>query len=304
MDALFICHNYENRYNIGNQHFRMALAKRFDNAVFYGPGYQTFKQPVDEVLESVKPDVIFFMFPTRDFERQEQYTLHDYASNKATKVLYDTDAQSSIYDRCEFANRNKVDHLFLGNNYQFLDDHREMLNNSDSVHWLPFGVDTSYFRDFNRRRKKDVMFLGCTNETHYLNRVLMVAVMRRAFKDRFFFEPTNEINRHKYVETLNEYKIFTSAGDRYQGFFMKYLEVMACGCLLISQYSPCFRLLGFEHGRHLIQYNTYNELTERVDHYLRHNAERARIAEIGRNFVLRKHTWKHRVDEMMEILNG
>ena len=289
---------------MGNHHFRLELASRFDNSVFYGPGYRSFEKfGAKDIVSVLKPDVIFFMFPTRDYEREEEYLMVDYGSYDGLKVLYDTDSQSSIYSRCKFCNENGVDHVFLANNYKFLDDHREMMAGKDTkVHWLPFGVDTDFFTDLGKERDREVLFLGCTNELHYLNRIYMVAVMKRAFGARFFFNPSNEINNQKYIDILNRYKVFASAGDRYQGFFMKYLEVMACGCLLVSQYSPTFEKLGLVDGEHLVLYNSFNELVDKTWHYLGSREERESIAKRGREEVLRKHTWAHRVDEMMEIL--
>jgi len=302
MDALFICHNYENRYNIGNQHFREELSRGFERSTFYGPGYKNFSMfPIEEMLERIKPDIVFFMFPTRDFERKEPYTVFDYSIYDFKKVLYDTDSQSSIYSRCRFIEENLVDHCFLGNNHAFNDDHRELVTDC-KVHWLPFGVNSNYFLDRGRVREKEILFLGCTNESHYSNRIHMVAVMKRAFGPRFFFNPSNAMNGELYVKALNEYKIFTSAGDNYQGFFMKYLEAMSCGCLLISQYSPCFGKLGFKNGEHLILYDSYNELIDKATFYSAHKRKREKIAKKGRDFVLSKHTWKHRVNQMLEIL--
>ena len=305
MDALFICHNYENRYNIGNHHFRLELCSRFDKVTFYGPGYENFDEVrPSEILSQTKPDVVFFLFPTRDYERGEKYVTEDYSKFSGLKVLYDTDSQSSIYSRCLFCNKNKVDHVFLANNYKFIADHNEILDRKDRVYWLPFGVDTEFFRDLGLERENEILFLGCTNELHYLNRIHLVAVMKRTFGPRFFFNPSNEINGLRYVDILNRYKIFTSAGDRYQGFFMKYLEVMACGCMLISQSSPSFKKLGLNNGEHLVEYDNFNDLIDKSWYYLGKKEEREGIASRGREKVLKEHTWSRRVDQMMEILYG
>jgi glycosyltransferase involved in cell wall biosynthesis len=279
----------------------MELAKRFGKYFFFGPGYNDYNETwtLEDLLRGHKPDVLFFMFPTRDIERKKFLSTLRYGKFDGPKVYYDTDAQSSIWPRCAFINKHRIEYLFLGNNNQYIDDHIELINLPCHVQWLPFGVNTNYFTDFGYYRTKKLMFLGSTNERHYAYRIHMIAVLKRVFGADFFFKPTNEINREVYVRVMNDHRIFASAGDQAKGFFMKYLESMACGCLLITQRGPCYQPLGFVHGRHLILWKNYNELIEYCKHYLENDEERKRIAQQGREFVLKNHTWGHRVDTML-----
>jgi len=301
MVALFITHNYEDRYNIGNHHFKLELASRFDSH-FFGPGYNGYskKTSLATLLKKYNPDVLFLMFPTKDIERDNHLALFNYAKFEGTKIMYDTDAQSSVWLRCDFINRNKIDYLFLGNNFQINKAHKELISTPCEVNWLPFGVNTDYFVDKGKERVGDLIFLGCTNEIHYSNRIHMVAIVKRVFGHRFFFKPANDINRKKYVDVLNKHKIFVSAGDNEKGFFMKYLESMACGCLLISQYTPCFDRLGFIPGVHLGVYKNFNTCLDLCKYYLEYGQERAETARAGRQFVLKNHTWVQRADELIE----
>jgi len=302
--ALFITPNYEKRYNIGNHHFKEELGRRFGNTVFYGPGYKWYndKRQLEEVVKKFDPDVLLLMFPTRMIERREPLALLKYQNFVGPKIIFDTDAQSSIWPRCKFINKIDADCLFLGNNYQYINDHKKLLDVNCDVYWSPFGVNENYFKIIRAKRYRPFGFLGCTNEIWYSDRIHMVAVMKRCFGAKFHFTPSNRIQRENYVKFLNETNIFVSAGDRAKGFFMKYLEAMACGCMLLSQYTPAFDRLGFIDGVHLKIYKDFSEMVDLAKYYLLEFDEREKIAEQGRNFVLRKNTWKHRVDRILGLL--
>ena len=149
-------------------------------------------------------------------------------------------------------------------------------------------------------RPRPLMFLGSLRWRNYPDRVIMVNTMRRMFKEKFFFKLTNKINHVEYMQLLNKARIFVSAGDIDKGFFMKYLEAMASGCLLINQWSPCFEKLGFVSGEHLLLYDSFKEMVELVRYYVDHDEEREEMALRGNRFVAERHTWRHRVDELME----
>lgn len=302
--VLFLCPNYEDRYNIGNHHFRLAIAKRFETAYFYGPGYKGYDEKIKLVtlVDKHKPDILFLMFPTRHIENNEGLARLNYRKFDGLKVMYDTDSQSTIWPRCKFINKHKIDFLFLGNNYMFIPDHEENIEVDCKVYWLPFGVNQNYFKNYGRTRTRAAMFLGCTNESNYPDRLHMIAIMKRAFGIRFFFNSGNVYNRKKYVDLLNDHKIFVSAGDISKGFFMKNLEVMACGCLLISQATPCFDKLGFVNGEHYISYDLFNDLIERTRYYLMSLEEWRAVTKAGFRFAIENHTWEHRVDEMLRII--
>lgn len=303
--ALFLSYNLEVKYNVGNFHFRFTLANRFKRSFFYGPGHDgwyTGRMNLKALIVSLKPQVIFFMLPGRDFERGTFLTKFDYSFANCLKVLYDTDSQQHVWPRCKFINRNRVDYLLLGNNFKYIDDHRKLIDVSCKVVWQPFGVDSGFFADRRVARRKDVLFLGSVRPNHYPDRLHLVGTMRRVFGKRFFSQAGTSINLLQYADLLNKHKVFVSAGDVSGGFFMKNLEAMSCGCLLISQYSPCFEKLGFIHGKHLLLWRTFKELVDLTKHYLENQEERKKIASEGREFITHNHTWDHRVNKLLVLL--
>jgi spore maturation protein CgeB len=78
-------------------------------------------------------------------------------------------------------------------------------------------------------------------------------------------------------------------------------DVPAAGRFLITDYKEqlgCF----FEIGREMVCYRHKEEIADLVRFYLAHEAERERIAALGRRHVLAEHTYAHRVREMCEIM--
>ena len=81
----------------------------------------------------------------------------------------------------------------------------------------------------------------------------------------------------------------------------KVFEALACGSFLVVDDQKDILSL-FESERQLVVYHNHYELKELVHHYLEHPDEARKIAQQGRKDVLENHTFRHRVDEMLEII--
>ncbi len=85
---------------------------------------------------------------------------------------------------------------------------------------------------------------------------------------------------------------------------MRVFEAMASGSMLLTDEAKGSGLTELFHDKkHLVIYRDEKELLEFADYYLRHGEERERVAEEGMKEVLDKHAYKHRVKEMIEIIN-
>ncbi|MBE5915255.1 MAG: hypothetical protein E7273_00260 [Pseudobutyrivibrio ruminis] len=58
----------------------------------------------------------------------------------------------------------------------------------------------------------------------------------------------------------------------------------------------------FENEKHLVWYYSNEDLYEKVDFYLRHESERERIAESGREFVSENYSYESRIKDMLKII--
>ena len=86
---------------------------------------------------------------------------------------------------------------------------------------------------------------------------------------------------------------------------MRVFEALCSGSLLITNdlsengLSELFR-----DGTELVTYSDSGDLLERIDHYLKSEVERERIASRGRSAVLNGHTYRHRMETMLRHIRS
>lgn len=87
------------------------------------------------------------------------------------------------------------------------------------------------------------------------------------------------------------------------GIPLRAMEIMGSGGFLLTNYQQDF-LDYFIPGEDFVFYEDYEDLQRKTDYYLTHEKERKEIAGNGYEKVKREHTYRHRVDDMMEMLEG
>ncbi|MCF8050014.1 MAG: glycosyltransferase [Desulfobacterales bacterium] len=80
-------------------------------------------------------------------------------------------------------------------------------------------------------------------------------------------------------------------------------EAMACGGFVMTDRQRDVLAL-FEDGVHLAVYENASDLRMKIRYYLTHEEERKRIARSARREVVDKHTYVHRVGEMLAMIQG
>ena len=84
------------------------------------------------------------------------------------------------------------------------------------------------------------------------------------------------------------------------GIPLRALDIMGSGGFLLTNFQSEF-LEYFTPDADFVYYNDYNELMDKVDYYLIHEKERKEIALNGCEKVRIKHTYRQRIEEMMNI---
>lgn len=82
---------------------------------------------------------------------------------------------------------------------------------------------------------------------------------------------------------------------------MRLYEATGVGTLLLTDYKSNLADL-FEPGREVVAYRSTEECVELIDYYLSHEEERAAIARAGQARTLREHTYRHRMQELLELV--
>lgn len=297
-----VTRDYRNRYNVGNYHLNVELECRFDETVylFLEEGFKQKKHEKD----FEESDLIFINRPLRKTKRSDvegnTYKNLDLRWCSTPVLLWDTDSQAlSIKKRKKIVKGIGVDFLALGNNNFRVQEHRDCMPDVHTF-YFPFGVNTNHFYNYRQERTIASGFIGSYRNYHYPGRKEVVEWFKMRMGDRFFWQ---RMVKEKYVQYLNDINIFVLANDRDEGFFMKHLETMCCGCMLLAEYTPLLDKFGFVEGYHLVTWQSLYECEEKLLYYLAFPEQCREIAARGEE-AARRHTWSSRVDKLLEILDG
>lgn len=213
------------------------------------------------------------------------------------------------------------DHIFCGGT-----EAQEVLGNEGiaTTRWLPFACDPAYHRKVDMppeekaRYASDVVFVGA----YYPNRW---AVFRELKEFNFVIWGSNWhkaegvgisgiqiqdlfLQPWEWVKVISSSKIAVLIhyqGTKYPCYQAspKVYEWLACGCFLLVDRQPDVFAL-FKDGEHLVGFDNVEDLKEKIRFYLKHDNRREKIAAQGQKEVLSKHTFAHRIREMMSIVNS
>lgn len=158
--------------------------------------------------------------------------------------------------------------------------------------FLPLATDPTVYRLVPGTPKKyDIVFVG----TMYPNRRTLIERLSRRF---------NVVVRQAYMEEMvqlfNEAKIVLNLGVGRTGYPLRVFEALGCGAFVLTNAIPEDQRL-FRDKEHLVYFDDSN-LEELAAYYLDHEAEREAIAERGYREVVAKHTFVHRLHEMLHTV--
>ncbi|KAI4450796.1 hypothetical protein C823_005333 [Eubacterium plexicaudatum ASF492] len=87
------------------------------------------------------------------------------------------------------------------------------------------------------------------------------------------------------------------------GIPLRVWDVLGAGGFLITNYQPELELY-FEPDKDLVIFESKQDLAQKVSYYLDHEEQRRKIAENGYKKVKLNHSYKQRIAQMLEILQG
>jgi len=159
-----------------------------------------------------------------------------------------------------------------------------------NVFWLPLGCDPRIHGKRSRTKIYDVGFAGSMAGDAHKRRNSLLKKLGARFNvhaERVFLEEMAEMYSASKM-------VFNNAVRN--DLNMRVFEGLCSGSLLLTDDADG---LGdfFEDGKHLVVYNDDN-IVEKADYFLKHEAERERIARAGMELALGRHTYLHRAEEM------
>jgi hypothetical protein len=161
--------------------------------------------------------------------------------------------------------------------------------------WLPLACDPTIHQKHDVAKEFDVAFVG--NDLPGARSELL-RLIRRHFGKSF-------VGQRYFDDMARTYSASRIVFNRSvkNDINMRVFEALACGSMLLTNdldengQSEIFRV-----GRHLETYRDSAELLDKIRFFLDHDESRERIAAAGRQVVLDKHTYRHRMTSLLEII--
>lgn len=161
--------------------------------------------------------------------------------------------------------------------------------------WLPYAVDNHWFYPEELEMKYDACIIGL----QYQQRTDLVNRLRSKGK-KVFYE--NGVVFNEYRTTYNSSKVALSWSSL-QDTPVRVYEMMGMKRPLVANRTPDLMRL-FKDGVHFLGFDNLDEAEQQVNYLLEHPEYADEMANTAYNEVMAKHTWKHRIDEMLELIYG
>ncbi|MEK6732047.1 MAG: glycosyltransferase [Candidatus Omnitrophota bacterium] len=192
-----------------------------------------------------------------------------------------------------------LDYMFLSNTGQ-LEDYKKAFN-IKNVYFMAQPCTPSIMHRCNLPEIYDVGFTGA------LSKDKLHDTRRKVVNDlsgKYNVAVRNNMRNH-VSEFYSQSKIVFGASDfKYELYTSNRIFVaMSCQRLYLTNKFPGIERL-FKNKEHLLWFENYSEAMDIVDYYLKHDSERNRIAENAARIAHAKHTYKERLKNIFDIVEG
>ncbi len=193
----------------------------------------------------------------------------------------------------------------------------ELRKQNPNTHYLPCAADPDNIHKEliplkNRKYKYDVSFVGSHEpyRQEFFKKLTKYDLHIWGFrwgnvKDKSLQKHIHkEIPRGKHMcEIFNNSKININIHAKHSidGLNLRTFEVPATKSFLLTDYYSELSKL-FKVGKEAVFYKNIDDLKKKIDYYLKKDKEREKIALAGYNRVIKEHTMKHRIIELLKIV--
>jgi ADP-heptose:LPS heptosyltransferase/2-polyprenyl-3-methyl-5-hydroxy-6-metoxy-1,4-benzoquinol methylase len=263
---------------------------------------------------------VFACGPGNEIDIQDAPDFYDQVAQEVERlgidILWDIEggALSTDFMFRRFPERIKIPRVFWAvDTHQFLPMQTEKARYFDLVfsaqknavphlgpnaEWLPLGASLHEI-DHHLERTIEVGFIGNIVPGLHERRRLVVELLTREIPG--FVHYSNVFFEDK-ARLTSSMKIMINVSLR-NDLNLRVSETMACGAMLITDklYENGLEEL-FEDGKHLVTFETEEELLEKIRYFLSHEAERNAIAQAGQQRVLSHFTQRHIIGHALHFM--
>lgn len=189
-----------------------------------------------------------------------------------------------------------IDVMFLTNRGQ-LDEYRDAYN-LKRIYYMPQG-SSPY--SMYRRDMPEIFDVGFTGA---VSKVPLHTTRRKIFDEmrrRYNFLARNNI-RNNVPEVYSQSKIVFGGSDFDYELYTsnRFYVALGCGACYLTKKFRGIELLT-ENKKHVLWFQGQGELFDILDYYLNHDRERAVIKKAAAKLALEKHTYAHRIRNILDI---
>lgn len=246
---------------------------------------QHYDYLIEYILKTNGCDLLF----TLKGEQISYNTLIKFVRKHIKTVTWQIDDPFELIDNCG----SKMRKLFPAF-YKIYTTSKESINvyypnigqTSDRIDFLPFGYDKNNHKNFNLNKIYDVSFVGSSYRERK-NTYLDPLCVSKNIKINIFGEMTRRISHKEMIQVVNKSKInlnFSDQPNGYKSLKNRVPEVLGCGQFLLSEYSKDLEEL-YKLGTELETFNSYKELVDKIEFYLKNDKAREKIAVAGAKAV-------------------
>lgn len=174
---------------------------------------------------------------------------------------------------------------------------------AEKIHYLPWAAEPMCYKPFPVLEKWDWSFIGHLSNEFRINLVDRFCKEFPVGINGYLGWRIGEIRGHNVLEDcakkFSQSRIILNESIK-DDMNMRTFEALACKKLLLTEDIPILRE-HFVDGKHMVLFNGIDDAVEKAKFYLAHTDERNAIANAGYEEFLAKHTYMHRVKEILKV---
>jgi predicted SAM-dependent methyltransferase len=198
-----------------------------------------------------------------------------------------------------------LDFMFLSNAGQ-ITAYKEAYN-LRNVHYMPQACTPQFMHRVPAPQDYQIGFAGSLgNDVILRGRTRLLRSLARRYKTRFGDDVRNTIAEfYAHCKIVLGADVIGESPEFHPQLYTsnRFFVALGCGAFYLCQWFPGIGELARDH-RHLVWFRTREELLDLVDHYLERDEERQAIGRNAQELAHSKHTYVHRVQNMLDIIDG
>lgn len=300
LKILYISRDFSKKTERHPYYLSQALSKVIDLLLWSEPG------DIQNILNHIRfrPDFILINDPVDN----RSPVITGLSSLNIPFGVFMYDLHRLVQERILFIEQNHVPYIFTLCRDYFINRYPKYLQR---MRWLPHFANEEVFKDYGLPKDIDCLMMGVARRYYPLRKIMYDALIEKPF---FVYHPhpgyenqdetrKNIIIGEKYAKEINRAKLFLTCDSTFHYPLAKYFEVPACNTLLLAPPLKELEDIGFIPDVHFASINEKNFL-EKIEFYLTHDQERAKMANEGYRMVHTKHSATVRALELVNMIKG